>query len=84
MTLCRANENTGGLVVIPQSHKQHSAMCQRLATPEQGDFVTIAGGDPILAGVTARLVCAEPGGDSSFLQDYFSCNYLHVSLSLIH
>ena len=63
MTLCRANESTGGLVVIPQSHKQHSAMCQRLATPEQGDFVTIAGGDPILAGVTARLVCAEPGGD---------------------
>jgi len=61
VTLCRANENTGGLVVIPQSHKQHSAMCQRLATPEQGDFVTIAGGDPILAGVTARLVCAEPG-----------------------
>lgn len=60
VTLLPVSEETGGLVVIPGSHKCHEEVCSRVADESQGDFVIIPAQDCILQS-TARLVCAEAG-----------------------
>lgn len=61
VTLLPANEETGGLVVIPKSHLQHNEICSRLKyAKSMGDFVPIEKNDPILEG-GGLLICAEAG-----------------------
>lgn len=61
VTLYDANEKTGGLVVVPKSHKLHKEFCERNPLAKSmGDFVPIPVGDQVLAG-GASLVCAEAG-----------------------
>jgi len=61
VTLSDASEDTGGLVVIPGSHKQHKTMCQRSKVAKaMGDFVPVTVGDPLLDN-GASLVCAKAG-----------------------
>jgi len=59
VTLTDVNEDTGGLVVIPGSHKEHDRVCQRFGL-RLAPLVTINPEDPILA-QGSRLVCAEAG-----------------------
>jgi hypothetical protein len=61
VTLLTATEDTGGLVVVPGSHKEHAAMCRRSKVAKaMGDFVPVPVGDPILDR-GAQLICAEAG-----------------------
>ena len=61
VTLCDANETTGGLVVVPKSHKFHKDFCESSPLAKGfGDFVPVPVGDPMLDG-GARLICAEAG-----------------------
>jgi len=61
VTLTDATEETGGLVVVPGSHKQHLDLCKRSSCKQaQGDFVPVPLGDPILA-EGSRLICARAG-----------------------
>mmetsp|Transcript_24768 Transcript_24768/g.49273 ORF Transcript_24768/g.49273 Transcript_24768/m.49273 type:complete len:418 (-) Transcript_24768:48-1301(-) len=69
VTLERCDEHTGGLVVLPGSHKHFAGVCERNAQKpimERGenllDFVRIRrNDDEILRGVNPSLICAEPG-----------------------
>lgn len=61
VTLTVANEWTGGLCVVPGSHKHHDAYCRRHPLAKhQGDFLPVPAGDPILE-AGGVLVCAEAG-----------------------
>jgi len=61
VTLTEATEHTGGLVVIPGSHLQHTEMCERIEIAQAvGDYVPIPEGDPLLEQQPV-LVCAQPG-----------------------
>jgi len=61
VTLLDASADTGGLVVVPGSHKQHENVCRRSVLARRaGDFVPVAVGDPIL-GEGAILVAAKAG-----------------------
>jgi len=52
VTLFDATADTGGLVVIPGSHRHHEEICKRSALAKRsGDFVPIAVDDPILSQV---------------------------------
>jgi hypothetical protein len=62
VTLTAATENTGGLCVVPGSHKHHDAVCERAAREYGslgGDFVPIVEEDEILRG--GALVVCEAG-----------------------
>jgi len=60
VTFTDATLATGGLCVIPGSHKHHKAVCQRAcAHILSGHYVQVQLGDPVLTG--ARLVCAKSG-----------------------
>lgn len=62
VTLCDVTEDTGGLVVVPGSHKQHTALCKRVKISRAvGDFLPVPRDDPLLAAGTALLVCAKAG-----------------------
>jgi hypothetical protein len=56
-----ATEATGGLVVIPGSHKNFTNLIQRNGLFACGDFMSIPESDPILSGTTAALICAKAG-----------------------
>lgn len=61
VTLFDVTEDTGGLVVVPGSHKQHTAMCERSTIAKSmGDFVPVPVDDPVLS-EGANLVCAQAG-----------------------
>jgi len=61
VTLTDANESTGGLVVVPGSHKEHRSMCERIPIAKAvGDYVPIPLTDPVLAH-GSRLICAKAG-----------------------
>jgi len=60
VTLRDANGSTGGLVVVPGSHREHQHLCQRsILARNNGDFVPVAVDDPILEG--AVLLAADAG-----------------------
>jgi len=61
VTLLPANEKTGGLTVIPKSHKHHTEMCERSKLAKGiGDFVPVDEDEPLLSN-GALLLCAEAG-----------------------
>jgi ectoine hydroxylase-related dioxygenase (phytanoyl-CoA dioxygenase family) len=61
VTLLAANEHTGGLTVIPGSHRHHTEMCERSSMAKHiGDFIPIDNQDPLLEN-GALLLCAEAG-----------------------
>jgi hypothetical protein len=61
VTFTDAHPGTGGLCVIPGSHKQHQSVCERACSDKlSGNFVLIQPGDPCLE-TGARLVCAKAG-----------------------
>ena len=61
VSLTAATESTGGLCVIPGSHKHHDAVCERsriaVGGDTGGDFVPILEGDEALANGGALIVC---------------------------
>lgn len=62
VTLFDATADTGGLVVIPGSHRHHEEICKRSALAKRsGDFVPIAVDDPILSqgGVLLRAQAGD-------------------------
>lgn len=61
MLFTDATKHTGGLVVIPGSHKEFGAVIERNATYSNGDYVPLSTWDPILAGGSAGMVCAHAG-----------------------
>jgi len=61
VTLCDVSEETGGLVVVPGSHKQHTPMCERIKIAKaMGDFLPVPIDDPVLR-LGARLICCKAG-----------------------
>ncbi len=54
-----ATADTGGLCVIPGSHRQHTELCHRsvMAARMKIDFVTVDAGDPILADGGVLVTC---------------------------
>jgi hypothetical protein len=61
VTFTDATPATGGLCVIPGSHKHFKDVCSRAhAQILSGHFVSVQPGDPVL-GSGARLVCAKAG-----------------------
>lgn len=62
VTYYDATEDTGGLCVIPASHRAHDELCNRSASAKSLiDFVSVNAHDPILSG-GGILVCAQAGG----------------------
>ena len=62
MLLTEANEYTGGLCVIPGTHRVHDAFSQRHPWAKTGgDFLPVPSGDPILAAGEQILLCANAG-----------------------
>mmetsp|Transcript_58271 Transcript_58271/g.103564 ORF Transcript_58271/g.103564 Transcript_58271/m.103564 type:complete len:612 (-) Transcript_58271:115-1950(-) len=67
VTLMDSTPDTGGLVVLPGSHRHHAELFQRWeqrAKGREGDFFVVPRPDPLLEGDTAihpRLVCAKAG-----------------------
>lgn len=59
LTLTDATAATGGLVVVPRSHTEHTALVEEL-TNNSGDFCPIPDGHPMLRR-QRRLVCARAG-----------------------
>eukprot|EP00929_Paragymnodinium_shiwhaense_P002828 TRINITY_DN10313_c0_g1_i1.p1 TRINITY_DN10313_c0_g1~~TRINITY_DN10313_c0_g1_i1.p1 ORF type:complete len:397 (-),score=69.87 TRINITY_DN10313_c0_g1_i1:322-1512(-) len=61
VTLHDASEETGGLVVLPRSHKLHEELCTRCRFAKSwGDFVPLPAGDDSLA-VGGQLIMAQAG-----------------------
>lgn len=61
VTFTDATPATGGLCVIPGSHREHKEVCQRAYSHELPcDFVPVQPGDPVFD-LGARLVCARAG-----------------------
>jgi hypothetical protein len=61
VTYTDATPATGGLCVIPGSHKQHKEICERSRADKlMKDFVLVQPGDPVLES-GGRLVCAKRG-----------------------
>jgi ectoine hydroxylase-related dioxygenase (phytanoyl-CoA dioxygenase family) len=58
VTLCDADETTGGLLVVPGSHLHHERVCEKF--PHYSDFVPLDKDDPLLADGSV-LVCAKAG-----------------------
>mmetsp|Transcript_6700 Transcript_6700/g.17260 ORF Transcript_6700/g.17260 Transcript_6700/m.17260 type:complete len:359 (+) Transcript_6700:407-1483(+) len=56
-----ATEYTGGLVVIPGSHRDFASMADRNHRLARGDFISVPKEDPILHSGPAMLVCADAG-----------------------
>mmetsp|Transcript_104640 Transcript_104640/g.207819 ORF Transcript_104640/g.207819 Transcript_104640/m.207819 type:complete len:419 (+) Transcript_104640:41-1297(+) len=56
-----ATSATGGLCVIPGSHKLHEQVCERACAKHMsGNFLPVQSGDPVLRN-GGQLVCAEAG-----------------------
>jgi hypothetical protein len=67
VTYYDATADTGGLCVIPASHRAHDELCNRSASAKSLiDFVSVDAHDPILSG-GGVLVCAQAGGRSSYM-----------------
>ena len=48
ISLLDANASTGGLCVIPGSHREHDALCKRSPFSKGGgDFVPVGQNDPV-------------------------------------
>lgn len=61
VSLREADENTGGLVLVPGSHRDHENLCNRsMLARRTGDFVPVSLDDPILQ-EGAVLVAANAG-----------------------
>jgi len=61
VTYTDATPETGGLCVVPGSHKQHREVCERMHSQKlPGDFVPVLEEDPVLE-EGGRLVCARAG-----------------------
>lgn len=74
VTFTDATSATGGLCVIPGSHKQHKDVCERSHSQNfPGDFVQVQPGDPIFES-HARLVCARAGDLVLFDSRCVHCN----------
>lgn len=57
----RATATTGGLCVVPGSHKSHIGVCERACSSKlPGHFVPVHAADPALQAGT-KLVCAKAG-----------------------
>lgn len=56
-----ATAASGGLVVIPGSHKDFLNVVERNSKFSSHDFVSLSAWDPVLAGTSAALVCARAG-----------------------
>eukprot|EP01032_Pedospumella_encystans_P010050 gene10050-11778_t len=57
-----ATAETGGLCVIPGSHKHHAEVCARAPSARMKiDYVSVPRNDPILTSQQAILVCAKAG-----------------------
>ena len=62
VTYYKADASVGGLCIIPESHLQHSEICNRSSSAKyMRDFVTIDSDDPVLVGKTGLLISAEAG-----------------------
>eukprot|EP01048_Picozoa_sp_COSAG05_P010719 COSAG05_NODE_961_length_6421_cov_4.206738_3_plen_721_part_00 len=59
LTYTDATAATGGLTVVPRSHLDHSAMCER-HPPVFGDYFPLKSSDPLLS-LPAQLVTAPAG-----------------------
>ena len=61
VTYYDADAETGGLCVVPGSHRQHQELCERTNAARMGmDFVSIDSADPVLR-AGGVLVCARAG-----------------------
>eukprot|EP00746_Dinoflagellata_sp_MGD_P002958 gnl/MRDRNA2_/MRDRNA2_105771_c0_seq1.p1 gnl/MRDRNA2_/MRDRNA2_105771_c0~~gnl/MRDRNA2_/MRDRNA2_105771_c0_seq1.p1 ORF type:complete len:419 (-),score=72.76 gnl/MRDRNA2_/MRDRNA2_105771_c0_seq1:38-1294(-) len=61
LTFTEATPSTGGLCVIPGSHKQFQEVCQRAHSYNlPRDFVPVQPGDPVFT-LGSRLICAKAG-----------------------
>lgn len=61
VTLTDVTADTGGLVVVPRSHRHHGELCKRSGIPPGiHDFVMVRSDDPVLS-EGAKLVCARAG-----------------------
>eukprot|EP00928_Gymnodinium_smaydae_P027285 TRINITY_DN21144_c0_g1_i2.p1 TRINITY_DN21144_c0_g1~~TRINITY_DN21144_c0_g1_i2.p1 ORF type:complete len:406 (+),score=64.26 TRINITY_DN21144_c0_g1_i2:67-1284(+) len=58
VTFTDATPSTGGLCVIPGSHRQHKEVCERSCS--RRNFVPVASGDPVLES-GGKLVLAQAG-----------------------
>ena len=62
ITFTDASPTTGGLCVIPGSHKSFKQVCERsFAEKLPADFVPVLSSDPALRESGSRLVCAKAG-----------------------
>jgi ectoine hydroxylase-related dioxygenase (phytanoyl-CoA dioxygenase family) len=63
VTYYDATEHTGGLCVIPGSHKLHAQLCERAPTAQlkKMDYVSVPKNDPVLSSAQAVLVCCRAG-----------------------
>lgn len=62
VTYYDANADTGGLCVIPRSHLQHNAVCERNYNGDKSiDYISIDSRDEILLNNEAILICAQAG-----------------------
>jgi len=57
VSLKEANATTGGLVVIPGSHHEHT----RIVEGTESDFVLVDGSDPVMKRAPPKLVCCGVG-----------------------
>lgn len=62
VTYYDATAETGGLCVIPGSHRHHAEVCMRAPSARMNiDYVSIPRNDPVLTSQQAILVCAKAG-----------------------
>jgi hypothetical protein len=84
VTYYSATADTGGLCVIPGSHRRHDELCQRTPSAKNGiDFVSVDPDDEILCG-DGVLVCAQAGGAHEsiyFTLLYWFCHRIHLTCS---
>ena len=59
VTLLDASSDTGGLVVVPRSHKDHEGLCNRTGQVHSA-LVAVMAEDPVFREV-AQLICANEG-----------------------
>lgn len=62
VTYYDANEDTGGLCVIPKSHLQHNEVCERSYNGDKSiDYIRINEQDEVLCRNRGMLICAQAG-----------------------
>jgi len=82
VTLKDANERTGGLVVVPKSHRFHTDVLRNYAQGKDGwDFIAINANDRIITadGGGPRMVCARAGDLLLWDSRTIHCNTLPLT-----